>query len=288
VKDEVELEKQLRTVAATLKGRKVISAIAKTQSISERDIVNVVYRREQLDIFESLLKDEDFFEAKKTEWKCRRDEDVWQKFFENNQWIFGYGLSLISCESLDDEKLEQIVSGVTVFNPGGKRIDALLKTRGFIKSLMFTEIKTHKTELLRNDPYRSPDTYQVSNELSGATSQVQKTIHKTLLRLGKNSVEIISDDGNPTGEEVAISQPKGIIIVGSLKEFETRNGVNFEKFTSFELYRRSLNNPEILTFDELYERAKFIVEESNDDKLSKGKSTETLQEENPASDKIPF
>lgn len=259
IENEDELEKQLRSVAATEKGRKIISAISKTQSVSDTDIISVAHRKEQLDVFQSLLEDDDFFNSKKAEWVCERNEDVWQRFFEDNPWIFGYGLSLISCESFDNERLEQMVSGAAVFQPGGKRIDALLKTRGFIKSLMFTEIKTHKTLLLKNTPYRSPDTYQVSGELDGACSQVQKTIHKTLLRLSENSIGITNDDGSPTGEEVAITQPRGIVIIGSLKEFEVENGVNFEKFTSFELYRRNLENPDILTFDELYERAKFIV-----------------------------
>lgn len=266
IDDENELEKQLRSIAATSRGRKIISAIAKTQSISETDIINVAYRREQLEIFKLLLEEEDFFNSKKTEWGCGRDEDVWQKFFEDNPWIFGYGLSLISCESFDDQRMEQMVSGATAFQPGGKRIDALLKTRGFIKSLMFTEIKTHRTPLLKSSPYRPPDTYQISSELSGACSQVQKTIHKTLLSLGANSIGITNTDGSPTGEEVAITQPRGIVIVGSLKEFEEENGINFEKFTSFELSRRNLENPEILTFDELYERAKFIV--NNDPEAS--------------------
>lgn len=294
VKDEAELERQLRIVAATAKGRKVISAIAKTQSISETDIINIAFRREQLDVFKYLLENQDFFKLKKTEWSCKRDEDVWQKFFENNQWIFGYGLSLISCESFNDKKLEQIVSGVTAFQPGGKRIDALLKTRGFIKSLMFTEIKTHKTPLLKNIPYRPSDTYQVSSELSGASSQVQKTIHKTLLKLGDNSVVIKNDGGDPTGEEVSIAQPRGVVIAGSLKEFETESGINFEKFTSFELYRRDLNNPEIITFDELYERAKFIVEENNENNVNSIQKTKTQSDEEspeikePEPSDIPF
>lgn len=37
------------------------------------------------------------------------------------------------------------------------------------------------------------------------------------------------------------------------------NGVNENKFSSFELFRQSQMNPEIITFDELYERAKYIV-----------------------------
>ena len=49
------------------------------------------------------------------------------------------------------------------------------------------------------------------------------------------------------------------MIIGSLGEFVGEKGVNKQKYRSFELYRRNIINPEIITFDELYERAKFIV-----------------------------
>ena len=56
-------------------------------------------------------------------------------------------------------------------------------------------------------------------------------------------------------------KPRGIVIIGKLDDFKTDNGINHEKLSSFELYRQQVNGIEIITFDELYERAKFIVEE---------------------------
>jgi hypothetical protein len=59
--------------------------------------------------------------------------------------------------------------------------------------------------------------------------------------------------------------PRSCLIVGHLSEFEGEfGGVNEAKFRSFELYRRHMTRPEILTFDELLERAKFIVSEGGD------------------------
>ena len=52
--------------------------------------------------------------------------------------------------------------------------------------------------------------------------------------------------------------PKSFLVVGSLKEFTAAKGVNEARHRSFELFRPNLN-PEIITFDELYERARFIV-----------------------------
>lgn len=54
------------------------------------------------------------------------------------------------------------------------------------------------------------------------------------------------------------------MIAGCVWEFETEHGVNEQKFRSFELYRRSLKEPDIITFDELYHRARYIVKHSAD------------------------
>lgn len=52
-----------------------------------------------------------------------------------------------------------------------------------------------------------------------------------------------------------------MLVIGSLSEFTNRGATNREKITSFEQYRRSIQDVEVLTFDELYERASFIVED---------------------------
>lgn len=57
-------------------------------------------------------------------------------------------------------------------------------------------------------------------------------------------------------KEAFTIQPKGILVVGNLKQLKDDR----MRIHSFELFRRNLTNPEILTFDELYERAAFIVE----------------------------
>lgn len=64
---------------------------------------------------------------------------------------------------------------------------------------------------------------------------------------------------NPTGEEAFNFSPKSFLVVGSLQEFVGDNGINQDRFRSFELFRRNTSSPEIITFDELYERARFIV-----------------------------
>lgn len=232
--------------------------------LTEQDINIMSKRKETLGKFKKLL-DEPEYMGKYREWlqkqgKNSRPEDVWQHFFEDNRWIFGYGLQLVSCMGLDDRKLETVVVGNDLFDGSGKRIDGLLKTRGAINRALFTEIKRHDIPLL--EPYDRPGVFVPSKDLRGAVAQVQKTIHKVNLKVSKAFENIIDKDGNPTGESIAFVKPRGIVVAGRLTEFESEHGTNIEQFASFELYRQQLSGVEILTYDELYERARYIIEES--------------------------
>ena len=147
--------------------------------ITKADVVALAYRKKQLELFGRLLNDENHFEATRIEWGKRGKEAVWQQFFEDNPWIFGYGLNYIFASTLDDRKLEQITTGTSVLG-AGKRVDALMRTKGLISSLCFVEIKTHTTPLLSpSGPYRA-ECWSISNELAGSVSQVQKTVQKAM------------------------------------------------------------------------------------------------------------
>jgi len=241
-----------------LKNQNILAEILKN-NITKEDIIALAYRKEQLDIFNKLLSDRSYFETHKSQFNLKGDEAVWQRFFEKNTWIFGYGLNYIFTSPLSDLKLEQVVQGHSFFQRG-KRVDALLATRGLISSFCFVEIKTHSTSLVESESYR-PACYAISRELSGAVSQIQKTVQKAVTNI-RTKLELTTENGDPTGDFTYLYQPRSFIVVGMLSEFQTANGTNEEKFSSFELFRQNINNPEIITFDELYERAKFIVQRS--------------------------
>ncbi|MEJ1386467.1 MAG: Shedu immune nuclease family protein [Candidatus Sedimenticola sp. (ex Thyasira tokunagai)] len=217
-------------------------------------------RKKQLLKFEKLLNDTEYFES------CRlalgskkRVEDVWQNFFEENTWIFGYGLCYQFNAPLEGKKLEQVVSGHN-FNSAGKRIDGLLKTTGLLSSLAFIEIKTHKTELLSQvkDPYRT-SAWNLSKELTGGIVQVQRTVQMSIQNL-QTKTEIVSKSGALTGEQLFLYTPRSFLVIGSLAEFHESNGINEQKYSSFEMFRRNMSNTEVITFDELFQRATHIVE----------------------------
>ena len=229
-------------------------------NLTKGDIELLTKRREQLDYFRRLLEYEDFFESEKNR-KGKRSEALWQDFFDANSWIFGYGLNLISSQSFNDARLEQVTTGHSLFQGAGKRSDGVLRSRGLISSLLFCEIKTHLTPLLERLAYRPPDVYQVSGELSGAISQVQKTADKALRMMAQYVESHFEPDGTPTAIEFSTVRPKQVVLIGSLKQLIEEGGTNPERLSSFEFYRRGIMDVEIITFDELYQRARFIVED---------------------------
>jgi hypothetical protein len=226
-------------------------------SITKRDIIAVAYRKKQLEAFRCLLDDQTYFDRVRESKGCS-EEALWQAFFEKNPWIFGYGLNYLYLVSLDEKKLEQVVQGHRI-GKHGKRVDALMKTRGIISSLCFVEIKTHKTPLLGSASYRA-GCWPPSSDLAKAVSQVQGTV-ASAMEVIRGKLAIDDSDGYPTGEETFTFAPKAFLVVGNLADFIGDNGVNQEQFRSFEAFRRNTLCPEVITFDELYARARFIVEQ---------------------------
>lgn len=249
-----------QAIAIYQQNQELFTSVIQSQ-ITTKDIVAFAYRKKQLDIFERLLNDAEFFRRIMTK-RGYTTEGVWQHYFEANHWIFGYGLGYIFLSGLDDKKLEQVIQGYSI-NKHGKRIDGVMKTRGIISSLCFVEIKHHMTKLLDDKPYRS-GCYPPSEELAGAISQVQGSVAEAARSIS-SKLAMRDERGNPTGEEIYNYQAKSYLVIGSLSEFLAEHGVNEDKLRSFELLRKNIVSPEIITFDELYERARFIVEynESN-------------------------
>ena len=71
----------------------------------------------------------------------------------------------------------------------------------------------------------------------------------------------VDGKGFPTSDPIFSFRPRSILVIGNLSEFSGEHGPNVEKFRTFEMYRRNLISPEIITFDELHDRARSLVED---------------------------
>lgn len=170
-------------------------------------------------------------------------ESHWQEFFEENTWIFGYGLryQILRCIQSQPNFGGQAIAGT-----GGQRGDFLTTTEANVKFTCLVEIKKPSTHLLGN-AYRN-GVWPVSNELAGAISQVQVNCAQWELNGAR------TEQNRELTAGISTVSPKGIVIVGNSGELNDWN-----KRNSFERFRREIRNPEIITYDELFERAKFIV-----------------------------
>lgn len=218
------------------------------------DVVAVARRRAAVAHFRRLLEDPEFFHVERA---GRSREAVWQQFLEENPWILGVSLAGQLLTSWDDQKLEQTVAGHSVAG-AGKRTDALLQTNGRIRALVFAEIKHHETPLLAAQPYR-PGAWAPSSELAGGVAQIQQTVQSAHREIGER-LRTTGADGAETGEEAFLVRPRSYLIVGDLEQLRgSRDGVHVARHRCFELFRRNLYEPEIVTFDELLARAEWHV-----------------------------
>jgi hypothetical protein len=174
------------------------------------------------------------------------NEPSWQIFFEANTWIFGYGLNY---RFLSMAQPQATYGGTNVQGSGAQRGDMLMMTAAQKRITVLVEIKTPATPLISPKQYRN-GAFMISGEVAGGVSQVQANCRKWEM------------EGSKTEENTAIMdefgaltiQPKGILIIGKSGDLKDR-----PRQTSFELFRRNVHNPEIITFDELLERARHLL-----------------------------
>lgn len=178
-------------------------------------------------------------------------EKDWQAFFEREDWVFGYGLDYRISKSFDRE----VNVGTGGTDNKNKPIVDFLRT--FTDYSVLVEIKKPDTRLFRASGGRS-GTRAFSTEFVEAISQIleQKAEWQILAQTGEH----YSRDGTKC-LTARTRNVKSILVIGSKHEFAAiENGRERQiAMDTFELFRREQESIDIITFDELYERASFIV-----------------------------
>lgn len=245
-----ETKKQIKTLLSSPEGLSVVEEIIKSGAINSKDIINLGYRKDQLAIFNKLLTDSNTVVIYRSEHEIKTagDEAIWQYFFKENQWIFGYGLKYQFLGLITDQPH---YGGKSVVGTGDQRGDYLMATEADKRFTVLVEIKTPQAELIGTE-IRS-GAHRVGMALVDGVSQLQI------------NCQTWETEGSRTeaNRELAVQnnfythEPRAILVIGSTQQLD-----NLNKRNSFEIFRANLRSPEILTFDELYQRAKYIVEHS--------------------------
>jgi hypothetical protein len=241
----------LSVLLSSSKGSSLIRELASNPNL-HNDIYAVAAKRLALVEFENLLSD-------------MTAEREWQQFFERNSWIFGHGLNYVSLDKVGDS-LESTTTGSS-FDTAGKRADGLISTRAAISQYVLVEIKRDSTDLLRTSEYRR-GCWGVSDELSNAVTQTQKTVFEFSNNRFRDHLK--NKDGSDSGRITYSVEPRSFLVIGNLHQLIG----NDDKIACFELYRRNIRSPEIITFDELFYRARCIVEN-----ISKGNVPDVAEDD---------
>lgn len=176
------------------------------------------------------------------------NESFWQDFFEKNTWIFWYWL---------DYRFLKIIEGTaniwwanSLWRGWNPEVDWLCEISDFS---VLVEIKTPNANILWKDTYRT-NAWSIHQDLANAISQClwQK---QSFLDNAKDKTH--DKDGKKINLKYA--DPKVILVYWNRAQLVWDSDLETEmKYQTFELFRRNLRNIEIITFDELLERSKFI------------------------------
>lgn len=170
-----------------------------------------------------------------------RGEDFWQELLKNNSWL----IAQIMAVPVIIFKDKAYVGGKSIENKGGKVVDFIYKNN-LTNNAILVEIKTPVTKLM-SSKYRD-NIYSISNDLSGSVGQILNYKDELL----KNFNSLIRE----TDRKIHVFNPRCIVIIGSLES----ERLNSDQRKSFELFRNDLRNIEIVTFDELFNKAKGLLD----------------------------
>lgn len=246
----------IKAISSTTEGTELVRQVLLEGRISSTDLVNIGYRKQQLQLFHDFLHEEGALEQYRSDQGLSdgvTDEKVWQHFFERNPWIFGYGLDYRYMSIL---QREFHASSTEADGSGSVITDYLMADKRFT---VFVEIKKPDTPLFRSTRPQRSKTWGLSHELTDAVSQVLEQKASGQFRLEQGGM--YDEQGRPITQ--AGHDSKVILLIGSWGQLEQSGDsaqVKAIKTKTLELFRRDSRNIKILTYDELYDRASHIVQ----------------------------
>ncbi|MBA4011358.1 MAG: DUF4263 domain-containing protein [Phenylobacterium sp.] len=179
-------------------------------------------------------------------------EGDWQDFFERQQWVFGYGLDYRIMRQFDRE-MRVGVGGTDDKNQ--PMTDFLMS---FTDYTVLVEIKKPSTPLFKAKRGGRAGTWEFSSEFMSAVSQVieQKAEWLSFSQTGEHY--------NKAGTKKLTARTRNarsILVIGSKEEFARQGNARDAAVMAdtFELFRRECSSIDIITYDELLERARFIT-----------------------------
>ncbi|WP_290696673.1 Shedu anti-phage system protein SduA domain-containing protein, partial [Lacinutrix sp.] len=214
-------------------------------------------RKKNLRGFYYLLKD-----LKNSREKYRKiydiqpgEEHIWHHFLQNNDWILGLNADLrFIADFLDEQKV-----GIANSQGGeSPQVDLF----GISEFTTLIELKHSSANIFKVKKSKGrANTWDFTSDFIEGLSQCLGQKNE-LERSFDDKVFVDGDDKRMKKDGVETVDPKSLLIIGCKKRefpiFELDN-TNILKNKTLERFRRNNRNIDVLTFDELFERAYHIV-----------------------------
>ena len=175
----------------------------------------------------------------------QQSEKFWQDVLKENTWILS---QIFSTPTVLIQK-EAYVGGKAYDNKGGGMVDFLL-ANPFTKDSVLIEIKKPQENLLHIQPYR--ELHPPHTNIVGAVSQV---LNYKLSLLSKIDGIVASSFKQGKNIDFEVVNPSCVVIAGRLDSLNNQLERN-----SFEIYRKELATVTLITFDELFDKVKSLID----------------------------
>lgn len=214
-------------------------------------------RKKNLRAFYYLLKD-----LKNSRQKYREiysiqqgEEHVWHHFLQNNDWILGLNADLRFITSFMDEQKVGIENSQGSESPqvdlfGISEFTTLVE----LKHSSANIFKVKKSKGRANTWDFTSDFIEGISQCLGQKNELEKSF--------ESKTFVDSDDKRLAKDGIESIDPKSLLLLGNKKrEFPINelDNTNFLKNKTLERFRRNNRNIDVITFDELFERAYHIV-----------------------------
>jgi len=233
------------------------------KNLKENDIKSIVFekRKHTINVFLYLLKNENIKGKNYIEWYREKhnlkqgEETVWHHFLKKHDWILGLNVDIKFIRDFyDEQKTGQEDSK----GRGSPKVDML----GISDYTTLIELKHSNTPIFKKTKTTNSkaNTWDFTSDFIEGVSQCLG--QKFSLDKNYDSKEFVNDDKIRLDKMKHLTlDPKTVFIIGNRKIEFPLNLVddNYIKSNTFELFRRNNRNIDIITFDELFERAYHLV-----------------------------
>lgn len=236
-----------------------LKELLKLSDLNSTDIKELTFenRKKNLKAFYYLLKNKDnAFEKYRNKFSVSQgEESIWHHFLKNNDWILGLNSDIKFIREFFDEQKVGIENSK---GAGSPKTDIL----GISDFTLLIELKHSNTKifkLVKGEKSRA-NTWDFTADFIEGVSQCLG--QKFSLDKNYDVKNYISDEGKRLRKDLHRTlDPKAIFIIGNrCAEFpHDDDDTNIVKSETFERFRRNSRNVEIITFDELFEKAYHII-----------------------------